>query len=182
MLTAGGRLRDRAEDLRPADEAKLRAIGMRPDPELPETRTLVLSGRELDAARLLLSQLVEDPGLPPGASASRNQLMRCAKAIVHRRRQRSAFFPSAMFGEPGWNILLALYVREDELDPTVASLAAMICAPQTSTSRWLDYLEGQRFVVRETHPTDRRSVIARLTENGRVALEGYLSEVLTNGL
>jgi DNA-binding MarR family transcriptional regulator len=87
-----------------------------------------------------------------------------------------------MFGEPGWNILLALYVREDELDPTVASLAAMICAPQTSTTRWLDYLEGQRFVVRETHPTDRRSVIARLTENGRVALEGYLSEVLTNGL
>jgi DNA-binding MarR family transcriptional regulator len=155
---------------------------MSPDLEVSETRTLVLSGRELDAARLLLSQLVEERGLPPGASASRNQLMRCAKAIVHRRQRRSEFFPSAMFGEPAWDILLALYTGEDQFDPTVASLAAVTCAPQSSTTRWLDYLEGQRFIVRESHPTDRRSVIARLTENGRVALEGYLSEVLTNGL
>jgi DNA-binding MarR family transcriptional regulator len=87
-----------------------------------------------------------------------------------------------MLGEPAWDILLALYTREDQLHPTVASLAAVICAPETSTARWLDYLEGQRFIVRESHPTDRRSVIARLTENGRVALEGYFSEVLTNGL
>jgi DNA-binding MarR family transcriptional regulator len=143
---------------------------------------LILSERELDAAKLLLSQLVEDAGLPPDASVSGNQLLRCAKAIVHRRQRRFEFFPSAMLGEPGWDILLALYTREDQLDPTVASLAALICAPQTSTTRWLEYLEGQRFIVRESHPTDRRSVIARLTENGRGALERYLSEVLRKGL
>jgi DNA-binding MarR family transcriptional regulator len=149
--------------------------------EFPQTRTLVLSEREFDAARQLLAQLVESPAPEPGASASNSQLMRFAKGIVHRRKRRSAFFPAAMFGEPAWDILLTLYT-EEQLDPTVTSLAAVTGAPQSSTTRWIDYLEGQRFILRESHPTDRRSAIARLTENGRAALEGYLSEVLTNGL
>jgi DNA-binding MarR family transcriptional regulator len=155
---------------------------MRPDPELPETRTLVLSSRELDAAKLLLSQLVENPAPPPGVSASRSQLVGCAKAILHRRKKRCEAFPFAMFGEPAWDILLTLYTQDEQIDPTVTSLAAVISAPQSSTIRWLDYLEGQRFIVRESHPTDRRSAIARLTNDGRRALEGYLSEVLIKGL
>jgi DNA-binding MarR family transcriptional regulator len=87
-----------------------------------------------------------------------------------------------MFGEPAWDILLTLYTQDEQIDPTVTSLAAVISAPQSSTIRWLDYLEGQRFIVRESHPTDRRSAIARLTNDGRRALEGYLSEVLIKGL
>ena len=155
---------------------------MRPDPELTETRTLVLSGRELDAARRLLTQLIEMPAPAAGASVSGSALMQCAKAIVHRRKKRSAFFPSAMFGEPAWHILLTLYVGEDQPGQTVTSLAALMSAPQSSTIRWLDYLEGQRFIVRESHPTDKRSAISRLTEKGRGAIEGYLSELLANGI
>jgi DNA-binding MarR family transcriptional regulator len=39
----------------------------------------------------------------------------------------------------------------------------------------LEYLESQRWVQREPHPTDKRAIFVNLTENGRAALEAYLS-------
>lgn len=151
--------------------------------ERPQIRTVVLSDRDLEAASHLLSQLIEGPALPVGPPASRDQLMWQAKVIAHRRKRRSEFFPPAMFGEPAWDMLLALYTgKPDRPAPTVTSLAALIGAPPTSTLRWLDYLEGQHFIARETHPTDKRSVVARLTDEARAALEAYLSETLEDGL
>jgi DNA-binding MarR family transcriptional regulator len=79
-------------------------------------------------------------------------------------------------------MLLALYAGEpDRPAPTVTSLAASIGAPPTSTLRWLDYLEGQHFIARETHPTDKRSVVVRLTDEARAALDAHLSEMLEDG-
>ena len=88
-----------------------------------------------------------------------------------------------MFGEPAWDILLALYVCEqDGLHSIASSLAALIGVPLTSTFRWIDYLETQQLITRESDKCDKRAVIARLTDHGRAALEGYLSETLRDEL
>ncbi len=88
-----------------------------------------------------------------------------------------------MFGEPAWDILLALYVCEqDGLHSIASSVAALIGVPLTSTFRWIDYLESQHLINRESDKCDKRAVIARLTDNGRAALEGYLSETLRDEL
>lgn len=141
-----------------------------------QVRTLALADRHVDAARELLTQLVENSPRTPDGSAG--ELMPSAKAVVRLRKKRSAFFPAAMFGEPAWDILLAIYTWDQVREPTVTSLANVIGTPQSSAIRWLDYLEAQRFVFRESHPTDRRSSIAQLTDMGRAGLEAYLRETI----
>jgi DNA-binding MarR family transcriptional regulator len=80
-----------------------------------------------------------------------------------------------MFGEPAWEILLLLYALQSGPRPTVSRLAELSGATKSTALRWLEYLESQRWVQREPHPTDKRAIFVNLTENGRAALEAYLS-------
>ncbi len=84
-----------------------------------------------------------------------------------------------MFGEPAWDMLLALYVSSvDGPRHSVGRLGTLSGAPQTTALRWLDYLVMEKLVVRTPNPTDRRSDFVELSDKGRNALEKYLSEEL----
>ena len=86
-----------------------------------------------------------------------------------------------MFGEPAWDMMLALYVAEQEGGRlTVSRLAKLSEAPLTTAIRWIDYLDQARLISRRTHPTDARVVIIELTETARDKLETYL-EALGEG-
>jgi DNA-binding MarR family transcriptional regulator len=99
-------------------------------------------------------------------------LLRCRKARAHQ-------FSSAMFAETAWDMLLTLYVSEADVEAMTASrLAQLVDAPPSSALRWLDYLEAQRLVCRQAHPTDRRSALVKLTDKGRANLELFLTETL----
>ena len=100
------------------------------------------------------------------------QLQERALEFLALRRARESVFGRAMFGEPAWEILLLLYglgCRQ-----TVTRLAELSCASKSTAIRWIDYLEGQRLVVREEHPTDNRSVYVDLTDKAREAVGLYL--------
>lgn len=84
-----------------------------------------------------------------------------------------------MFGEAAWDMLLTLYVSENDIDAmTLSHLAQLVDAPPSSALRWIEYLEAQRLVRRNPHPTDRRSLLVKLTDKGRARLESYLTETL----
>lgn len=88
------------------------------------------------------------------------------------RRARESVFGRAMFGEPAWEILLLLYGLGSR--QTVTRLAELACASKSTAIRWIDYLEGQRLVAREEHPTDKRAVCVVLTDKAREAIGLYL--------
>lgn len=150
-------------------------------------KTVTLTEKDIrDAARLL--RLLADPalvaiGLPDLLSAAsetkdRETLISRARIVLSARRLRERFFNRIMFGEPAWDILLMLYVSEQSAGRlTMSRLAEWVETPLTTVVRWVNFLEEERLVERQAHPTDRRTVFINLLEKGRAALDSYLGMI-----
>ena len=161
-----------------------------PGPDRNEdSRSVTLTGRDLrDASRLLQKLLERDAETPVSPASSqeitpmfRKTFVEHARRIIHDRRKRTHRFGSAMFGEPGWDMLLILYVEEDINRLSVSRLVVASGSSLTTGLRWFEYLVSQQLVCRQNHPTDRRIDLVELTDKGRSALDSYFSETLTRG-
>ena len=149
-------------------------------------RLLLLSGRDMeDAARLfrLVAESVEADvvGLADSERpqvVTRNILIEAALREVKKRGRRKELLPGQMFGEPGWEILLLLYVEQQGTRLNIARLSSELNLPGTSTLRWLNYLEEYGLVERDPNPIDQRSAFLRLTAQAMKALDVYFSEVV----
>ena len=152
------------------------------------TKTVTLTEKDLkDAARLF--RLLADPALlenalgslaPTGEVAgrvtNRQSLLSRARIVIASRRAREQYFDRDLFGEPAWDVLLALYVTADSGSRfTTSKLAEFIGAPLSTVIRWVKTLEQQSLVERVDHPTDRRIMFVNLLDKGRKALDAYLS-------
>jgi DNA-binding MarR family transcriptional regulator len=128
---------------------------------------------------------------PPSSSADPGQLTAKptfeereslrAQAARERylRSQRRKLFNPHMFGEPAWDILLALCEMDDiERRLSIAQLATITHVPLTTSLRWLSYLEDQDLVSRSIAPHDHRMVLIELTDEGRRTMENYFREAL----
>jgi DNA-binding MarR family transcriptional regulator len=133
-----------------------------------------LSKQDVQDARRLLS-LLAGGGEAASPSPQKTYLDR-AREILLRRRRREQIFGKGMFGEPAWDMLLLLYVSESGRRQTISRLAKFAGASKSTAIRWMDYLEGQKLISRETHPTDKRAVFVELSRRGRDAMELYLSD------
>jgi DNA-binding MarR family transcriptional regulator len=95
--------------------------------------------------------------------------------VLNSRRIRKQYFHGDFFGEPAWEILLALYiVEEGEARLSMSRLAEWIEAPLSTVVRWIKSLEEEALVERIDHPTDRRTTFLKLKDEGRRALDAYL--------
>ncbi len=96
--------------------------------------------------------------------------------MLNSRRKRLQFFNAAMFGEPAWDMLLALCACEEfAAPPTVSALGAASGAPATTALRWLSYLENQGLVTRHGSLHDQRVQLVELTEKARGLLNDFFS-------
>jgi DNA-binding MarR family transcriptional regulator len=149
-------------------------------------KTIRLKASDLDAVRQLLGQLLGhfetdrvDIGQDTDGAATPGALLKLAQMMLLARQARAHFFKAPMFGEPAWEMLLALYINHDGGSrQSIGRLSAVSGAPPTTALRWLDYLEKEQLVARNPNPTDRRSDFVELTDRGRSAMEAYLSETL----
>jgi DNA-binding MarR family transcriptional regulator len=141
-------------------------------------RTVRLTGKDLADAIRLLHVLT-----PTGAAADlvrppRSELISLAHSLWLLRQLRGRIFPAAMFAEPAWDILLALYARLGRQKPRITEVAELSGAPASTAFRWIEYLEAHDFIVREAAPHDRRVALVSLTEQAIESLESYLSQAL----
>lgn len=160
-----------------------------PFDEAGSFQTVILTEKDVrDAARLFRLISAGTPwanilstGAPlrsDGEPNDHNELIARARAVLNTRQLRARYFKRAMFAEPAWDILLLLYLADtSEARQSVGQLAELIETPPTTVSRWVSYLEKERLVARTDHPTDRRIVFIGLTDQGRNALNGFLSEM-----
>jgi DNA-binding MarR family transcriptional regulator len=157
----------------------------------PTPNTVILTGRDVADAARLLSMLIDHGAEPMGAPVRVDRrlesgrraksdiestaLVSLARKELEGRKARLRYFSKSMFGEPAWDMLLVLYVT-DVVGPkqTVGRITELSSAPSTSALRWLGYLERDKLVVREPHPTDRRVTFIELTDRGRTAIKDYL--------
>jgi len=92
------------------------------------------------------------------------------------RKARFEHFDSSLFGEPVWDILLELYISEQDGRPwTVSSCAVASGVPQTTALRCLGKLEQMGLVVRTQSKADKRVAHIRLSQAGRLQMRNALS-------
>jgi DNA-binding MarR family transcriptional regulator len=150
-------------------------------------KVLTLSRRDIEDAKRLLSMLAStgsgimtateqnaDAAHPIAEALSRAR----ALEVLAFRRRREQIFGRAMFGEPAWEMLLLLYGVGSGQRQTVTRLAELAQASKSTAIRWLDYLEGQGWICRESHPTDKRSTFVGLTEKGTEAIKLCLNDTV----
>jgi DNA-binding MarR family transcriptional regulator len=110
---------------------------------------------------------------------SKAELARRAHLLLLWRRWRMDKFDAAMFGEPAWDGLLALYLAEQaRLTLTASSLAEQVGVRLHIMMRWINYLDEQGLVARGADQAHGRPGFVRLSDKGRSGLEDYLSRTL----
>lgn len=108
----------------------------------------------------------------------RNKLRQIAVQQFAIRRLRQQHFARSMFGEPGWDIILALYICDwAGARFTSATLSEHVGAPSSSVVRWLAYLDREGLTIRDEHPTDRRKSLITLSDKGRAKLDQFLQDI-----
>lgn len=106
-------------------------------------------------------------------------LLEFAAALHTERGQRSWNLEPSIFGEPAWDLLLALYVahgRGYTMKVTDACQESRV--PPTTSLRWIDALGKLGYVARSNHPLDRRVQIVRLTPEAIEQMGAHLKRSL----
>ncbi|WP_448659716.1 MarR family winged helix-turn-helix transcriptional regulator [Sphingomonas sp. CJ99] len=87
------------------------------------------------------------------------------------RERRNRLFPR-LFGEPAWDMMLALMAQPDNRQAmSVTSVGHAADIPQTTALRHIALLEAAGLIERRRHPTDNRSTLVCLTATGRERME-----------
>ena len=93
--------------------------------------------------------------------------------LVWDRRDR--FFPREAFGDPAWQILVYIFVRDAELDGTSVSAACSAAGTPTSTAlRYINWLTKSGMIRRLPDQSDHRRFFLQLMPETRDKLAELL--------
>jgi DNA-binding MarR family transcriptional regulator len=140
--------------------------------EPPEDRQLA------DVDRLSVMRLVETrPDVRE--QLPRDKLIDLAARIYDTRRTRSRYFHNNLFGEPVWDMLLALFCLPTARwrKMSVGGLSEAAGQPLTTSLRWLKVMEQKGLVERSPDPLDARRIFLVLTEKGDRLMCDYLTSI-----
>ena len=111
--------------------------------------------------------------------AERGQFADVARRILDFRQRRTDVLPSELFGEPAWDILLALHAG---IGPaSVRALSEMLRVPVSTVIRWTRRMEEDGLVTRETRRFRPRLTVVRPTEKSRAIMNFYFTQMIKNG-
>ncbi len=116
-------------------------------------------------------------GAPPSlAEPSAADVRRAIRA----RRLRDQFFGSALFEDPGWDMLLDLYAAQlEQARVSVSSLCIAAAVAPTTALRWIARMTDTGLFERRPDLHDRRRAFMVLSDRASEAMRGYI--VATRG-
>ena len=132
----------------------------------------------LDLARSLQAALDELWVIAGAAAPERGiRLPVIAKGLLSERRRRDGCFPPGLFGEPAWELLLALYIgREAGDDMTMRGAAQTARLPYATCARLIERLEAAGLITRRrVTGSHSKKVLVELTEEAADRLSHYLA-------
>jgi MarR family transcriptional regulator, temperature-dependent positive regulator of motility len=114
---------------------------------------------------------------PKGDAIDLGELGRLAQEIFRSRQQRAAIFrDDDLFGEPAWDIFLALYTaHEAQHKLSLTDVCGVAGVPLATGLRWIGRLEKDGWVYRAADPVDRRRSWLNLTERALNVMRDYLA-------
>lgn len=102
-----------------------------------------------------------------------------AERLYSERRRRDEHFPSGLFGEPAWDLLLALFIAKEEgrdLSLPDAYAAAQVDPRQGPVL--IDKLVASGLVLRSRAQHDKRRNSIMLTQQAIDRLSDYLTDLI----
>ncbi|MDQ1158896.1 hypothetical protein QE385_003223 [Sphingomonas sp. SORGH_AS 950] len=102
-----------------------------------------------------------------------------ARRLYAERRRREKHFANGgvLFGEPGWDILLDLFIAYEKGKPqSVSTTCIGACVPQTTGLRWIAVLEREGLVHSWPGKRDGRYRMLGLTPAGVEKMIRYLQD------
>lgn len=105
--------------------------------------------------------------------------LRLAVSLYGIRRKRDAAADRKwLFGEPGWDILLDLFIAEQRRSELqVSSVCLDASVPSTTILRWIGRLERDGLIYRVADHTDARRRYVKLTDRGRDLMQSVFSAI-----
>lgn len=176
---AGGASAPKVENSTPIFDLIRRSMGLLPDRTGMGTAVGPVRDISTGAPALRLNAGDCERVSPiPNCEQDDHQLLASAAAEIYRmRRARDRVLWSGLGGEPGWDMLLALYVEEPSGVP-VSSLCYASAVPLTTAMRWIGVLEQQGLAQRVGHQRDCSLILVALTDRGRAMTESSLRAML----
>jgi DNA-binding MarR family transcriptional regulator len=139
---------------------------------LPLQRRLDALARDVESMRETLSAVatrVEAHGPPDPAAA--------AEALLAARRTRGEALGPNLFGDPAWDMLLALFAAAERGQAlSVSRLGAAAGVPQTTALRWIEQLEHNRLLSRSADAADARRTLITLAPEAREKMRGLIRQ------
>lgn len=104
---------------------------------------------------------------------------RRVRQYLAQRRRRDQFFPSDLFADPAWDMLLDLYAAHHERSRiSISSLCIAAAVPATTALRWIKTMEDAGLFVRSHDQFDGRRVYIELSEDARSRMDAYFKSIL----
>ena len=142
-------------------------------------RLKAMSEEAAHLASALASQPPDGKGAGAGARDRRSKSPEeVLKLLIEMRRIRFRHFETALFTNPGWDMLLdimALRLAGRQVPVSSACVAAGV--PATTALRLISALVEAGLVSRRADPADGRRVLVDLTEDGRCRMEVFLRAI-----
>lgn len=144
-----------------------------PRPEQSSVQQRTSLQKQLDELRNGLTGRSNDDATDAG------ELGQLAQEIVRSRQRRAAVFgDDDLFGEPAWDIFLALYLAsEAQQKLSVTGLCDFAGVPLATGVRWIEKLEKGGWLHRTPDPADHRRFWVLLTERASNIMRAYLEEM-----
>lgn len=142
-----------------------------------------LRASEADRLHLVPSTEAESPGwsarqsgLPPSDDALSRQR---ARSLLDLYNVRMKFFPSGLFADPAWEMLLDLtHAKLAGKRVSVSSLCIAAHVPATTALRRIGDLVASGLAARIKDENDGRRVFVELTDDGFIRMSHYFEAVL----
>jgi len=150
-----------------------------PDRKAEHLRELSNEVSRIAGSLARLSTERSDPDEKPRNAPDQSDLTaEQVNAVLRARRLRSRFFPSDLFADPAWDMLLdLLYAELAHHRVAVSSLCVAAAVPATTALRWLNTLVAQGLAIRRNDPHDARRVFVELAPQASASLRRYFAEV-----
>lgn len=140
---------------------------------------------QLNAAQKILDEIRLTSGCAAFAPFTLDPAKRVEIALAaalrayEQRTMRPQFLGSEdLFGEPAWDILLDLFIRQTR-DQKVSVLTASVYdgEPATTTLRWFSVLEDHGLISQEPDPENSKRALLRFTPTGYEAMLRYFEAI-----
>lgn len=127
-----------------------------------------------------LMNAFEMQGGVPGAigEITSKQIRATLQNLIATRGMRTRYFPSDLFADPAWDILLDLTrARLEGQEVSVSSVCIAASVPMSTALRWVRQMTDGGLLRRWTDPKDRRRDLIALTDTTAAHMREYLGAV-----